>query len=66
MDLNTYALEREIATRLAERRAHAARQAVVAALGGRAAPGLRVRLGLALIRAGHRLAGRPAPSLRPA
>jgi hypothetical protein len=67
MSCDLHTLERLVEFKLEEARRHAA----VARLAARAAgPGLLVlarrRLGLALVRTGRRLAGRPTPHPRPA
>ena len=65
MDINCYAMEQLVEARLAERRADAARYALLASLkGGRR--GLRAILGFALIRAGRWMTRRAISSPRPA
>ena len=58
MSFDIYSMEQMVKLRLEEARRHAAHEALIE----RAAPArpLRLRVGLALIRAGRRLAG-PAP-----
>jgi len=57
MDVNTYAVERYVESRLRELRADAARSRLLASLRRRPV-GWRAALALALVRLGRRLAGR--------